>query len=114
MYKLLNTFTWFLFRHFVRPIELQAQEFLKWKGERCNVNKDREFVAIFLANINKRTIEDITDRDVKDFAKYVLATRTKFAEMEALKAIRCFLRYHKARKVGCINPKDFAVDNHGR
>lgn len=106
MYKILNTFSWYLFRKFTRPIESQLSDYLKWKGDRgWGTAGDEEYIQIFLGLFPIRTIEDITDRHVKDFAKYVLSTRSRYAEMHALRAMRCFLRYHKARKVACMSPK---------
>lgn len=105
MSKLLNKFSWYLFIRFVRPIEIQVRDFLTWKARYGDVNKDAEYVYMFIELANKRSIEDITDQDVKDFARYILNTRSKFHEISALKSIRCFVRYHKARKVSCISPK---------
>ena len=88
------------------PLDHQIDEYCSWKklNSPTAASLDKEWLERFKRFSKRKTVEDITLNDIMRFREKVWSEGAKYPVLAASQAIRCFLRYFKARKYPCLSP----------
>jgi len=88
------------------PIHYQIDEYvtLKSKNSPIAAEIDREWLLKFTRFTRINSVEEITQTQILRFREKVWSEGAKYPMLDSSRAIRCFLRYFKARRYLCISP----------
>lgn len=90
----------------------EIEEYLAWRETICVVYQEhKDVIWNFARRIEKKEIKDIEPSDLITYFEYLRTIHnTQHSLNEAVKAIRCFIRYYRARKYTTLNADDIQVD----
>lgn len=87
----------------IRPFLAEIAAFSAHR-EAINASPDSDVLADFARHAGKTRSSDVESADVNLYRDHILATRTPYSSMSAMRAIRVFLRYRKSLGEPCIDP----------
>lgn len=87
-------------------LHYQIQEYLEWKEKTSKfiAGKDARWLRALARVSAGEGVEDITHNDILRFREAVWRSGTPYAVIDAMRSVRGFLRYFKARKYPCLSP----------
>ncbi len=87
-----------------RKLYDQIDEFVEWKAiHYTNISavSDKEYLLMFATMFPVESVQDIRPEHAEEFGKKMT---TAFRSDSAVKALRCLLRYYRARGYICMHP----------
>lgn len=97
-----------------RQIYKEIQEYIRWKEPLSEIEyvTDNDYLLLFVEKAKDiRKISDITLEHIEVFCNEM---NSRYQSTCCIKAVRCFLRYHKARGRVCIDPRTIRLSNENR
>lgn len=95
--RFLYTYMWFA----TKTLNTQIQEYLAWK-ETYGVTDHAFFLEEFSAWFVKDSLVELTFEDLEQYHTKIQAIMSRYVKNKHLTAIRCLLKYHKARGLQCL------------
>jgi hypothetical protein len=88
------------------PINVQIDEYVRIKSKNSPIagELDKEWLEKFVKFSGVKSVEEINLEQILRFREKVWSQGSKYPMESASRAIRCFLRYFKARRYVCISP----------
>lgn len=97
-------------RLFKSQLQRDIDEYLQWKQDNVQAcSTDRMYLAYFAKFSRAINAADVTYEEVLKFKDNLFQKGTHYTAMAAMKAVRCFLRYHRARKNYVVDERVFQI-----
>lgn len=89
-----------------RPIQAQIEEYIRFKRKLAPIaaDLDQDWLKRFARYESAQSVEAIELSQILRYRERVWLHGTQYQYQDFLRAIRCFLRYYKARKYPCLSP----------
>lgn len=95
---------------FRNQLKKDIKEYLEWKDHNVqSCSNDKLYLEYFSKFSKACDASDVTYEEVVKFKDNLFQKGTHYTAMAAMKAVRCFLRYHRARKNYVVDERVFTL-----
>lgn len=95
---------------FKSRLQKDIDEFLEWKKKNAlSYTSDKLYLLYFVKFSQANDASEVTYEEVLRFKDNLFQKGTHYTAMAAMKAVRCFLRYHRARKNYVVDERVFTL-----
>lgn len=87
------------------------EEYTRWKGRRysSSANSDKTYLLHLAKKTPAEDVSEITVDDVMSLRKELIDRSSLYSAKEAVKAVKCLIRYFRARRMYVVDERIFRM-----